>query len=138
MINKHKYSILIVDDEENILDIYSHALAQVEYKIIQAKDGKEAYDLLVNKKLKIDLILLDIIMPRMDGFDLLKKIKKDKQLMSIPVIILSNLNRTEDVDEAKYLGAVDFLVKVKHGPLDLIKKVNTFFKDKKNEEKKFF
>lgn len=125
--NEKRKTILIVDDEVNILDMYSHALAQVEYVVLQAYDGKEALEkLAVNKK--VDLILLDIIMPRMDGFDTLSKIKNMKEYVKTPVIMLTNLNRNEDIEEAKKKGAIDFLVKVKHSPADLIKKINKILK----------
>lgn len=122
-------SILLADDEENILDMYSHALAQVEYKVIRAANGREVVEILSKHKKKIvDLILLDIIMPEMDGFDALAKIRKNKIYVNTPVIMLTNLNRNEDINEAKKLGASDFLVKVKNSPSDLIKKVNLILK----------
>lgn len=126
---KKKAIILLVDDEANILDMYSHALAQVDYEILQAKDGRDAWDILASHQTKIiDLVLLDIIMPELDGFDVLRKIRKSKIYADVPVIMFTNLNRSEDIEEAKKYGAIDFFVKVKYTPADLIKKVNVILK----------
>jgi CheY-like chemotaxis protein len=122
-----KRAILIADDEENILDIYSQSLAMVGYEIILASDGKEAIAQIKKRSADLGLVLLDILMPKMDGFDVLQKLRRMPEAASLPVIMLTNLNRHEDIDEAKKMGAADYLVKVKTSPAQLVKKVNGFF-----------
>lgn len=70
-----------------------------------------------------DLILLDIMMPKMDGFDVLKELKKDERLKAVPVIMLTNLGDSTDKDEALKRGADDYLVKALHTPMEVVKKV---------------
>lgn len=126
MFKTKKHSILVVDDDENILDIYSQALAMMDFKVKTAHNGKEAWEIIKEKKNKFDLILLDIIMPKMDGFDVLEKMYKNR--IDAKVVMLTNLNRPEDMKEAKRLGAEDFLVKVKTSPSQLTKKVDQILK----------
>lgn len=126
MFKTQKHSILVVDDDENILDIYSQALAMMGFKVKTAHDGKEAWEIIKDKQDELDLILLDIIMPKMDGFDVLEKMYKNK--INTRVVMLTNLNRPEDMKEAKRLGAEDFLVKVKTSPTQLTKKIEQILK----------
>lgn len=75
-----------------------------------------------------DIILLDIIMPRMDGFVVLKKLKKDEKTASIPVVMLTNLGQNDDIEKAKRLGARDYFIKANHTPIEVIRKVEEILK----------
>lgn len=108
--------ILIIDDEQPILKMYSTAL--VEYTVLTAPNGEEG--LKAAKTEKPDLIYLDIIMPKINGLDVLKKLKEDDQTKEIPVILLTNLPEEASKDKAKVLGAYDYFVKVNYEPEDLL------------------
>ncbi|MCM1533925.1 MAG: response regulator [Corallococcus sp.] len=103
-----KGKILIVDDSEMNRSILSDILAD-EYEIIEASDGLEAMDLLGKYKDSISLVLLDIVMPRMDGFSVLSKMNENNWIQSIPVIIISSENASLYVERAYELGALDYI-----------------------------
>jgi CheY-like chemotaxis protein len=101
--------LVIADDETFIRQAYKESLTREGYDVIVAENGEEAYEKILSEK--PDLIILDLIMPKMNGFEVLKKIKSDPGIQSIPVAVLSNLSQPSDEEEAKKLGAVDFIVK---------------------------
>lgn len=105
--------ILIVDDEEPIVRMYSDVLEQ-SYQVVPGRNGEEAITLA--KKEKPDLIYLDIIMPKLNGLDVLKQLKADKETSSIPVVLLTNLPKEASADKAMNLGAKDYFVKVDNTP----------------------
>lgn len=100
--------ILIAEDEPSLRSVLSKKVKSLGYIVFEAKNGEEAVDQF--KKEKPDLILLDVVMPIKNGFDVLEEIKM-KQKSKIPVIILSNLNESQDIETAKNLGAVDYITK---------------------------
>ena len=104
--------ILIIDDEEAILKMYKTALDGYDVSI--SKDSEEAFQLA--QQTLPDLIYLDIIMPRLNGLDFLKKLKNTKETKEIPVIILTNLPKEASAEKAKSLGAIDYFVKAEHDP----------------------
>ncbi|MFA6551857.1 MAG: response regulator [Patescibacteria group bacterium] len=123
---KTKEKILIVDDEDLILEMYKIKLEKEGYEIITARNGEEG--LIAARAQKPDLVLTDIMMPKYDGFYLLKKIKGDAELKNIPVITLSNLNDSYKRQKACELGTLYFLVKSEFLPkdvADIIKEVLT-------------
>ncbi|MBU0732032.1 response regulator [Patescibacteria group bacterium] len=101
--------LMVVDDDRFITKVYSIKLAHEGYDVILAYNGEEALE--KAKKDKPGLILLDLIMPRMDGFETLERLKKNPKLKNVPVLILSNLGQDTDIDRAMELGAEDYLVK---------------------------
>jgi CheY-like chemotaxis protein len=111
-------TIVLADDEQFIAVAYNDGLTRAGYTVTVAHDGEEA--LAKIKEVKPDIILLDLIMPKMDGFAVLKEVKNTPELANIPVMILSNLSQATDDNEAKKLGAVDFLVKAEISLQDLI------------------
>jgi len=119
--------IVLIEDDVNIRKMYKTKLELSGYDILTAEDGKEAVELV--KKENPDLVLLDILLPKKDGFEVLKEIKDstDEKIKSVPVIMLSNLSSKEDINEAKKLGAVDFFVKAKTSPREIVEKVGGFF-----------
>jgi len=112
--------ILIVDDEKPILRMYSEALTG--HDIILAENGDEG--LKMASKEQPDIILLDIIMPQVNGLDVLEKLKNDRDTSGIPVIILTNLPEEASADKAKALGAVAYYVKAQYDPEKLAEIVN--------------
>ena len=103
------YHILITEDNEDLSMIYSAKLSAEGYSVATAKDGKEAFDRI--RERMPDLILLDIIMPRMDGLEFLRKAQKEKILEHVPIIVMTNLGQDEDREQCEKLGAKKFLVK---------------------------
>lgn len=113
--------ILIVEDDSFVMDIYHTKLSQEGYETVEARNGIEAMKKL--EEVKPDLILLDIIMPYMDGIEVLRKIKKDDNLKAIPIILLTNLSQKEEINEGLGLGASDYLIKSHFTPSEVLEKI---------------
>jgi DNA-binding response OmpR family regulator len=113
--------IMIVDDDVTLLEMYIERLKAEGAIISQAYDGEEALEKM--KKSKPELILLDVMMPKMNGFDVLKAMQADADLSKIPVIILTALNDDSKRAQGFKLGAVDYIVKADTLPGDVVKKV---------------
>jgi len=113
--------ILIIEDEEIILNLLQKKLSQEGYEISVAKDGQEGLRLM--KEVKPDLILLDIVMPKIGGFEVMEEMQKEDELKSIPVIVVSNSGQPVEIDKAQALGAKDWLIKTEFDPKEVIEKV---------------
>lgn len=122
-----KKTILIAEDEEDLREMYSMALANAGFEVLPAVNGAEALDWLDKRHTDIDFILLDIVMPGMDGFEALQKIKKDERFGKIPVLVSTNLDNDEDRQQALGLGAKEYFVKSQHTPSELVAKVSAIF-----------
>jgi DNA-binding response OmpR family regulator len=118
-----KIKILIIEDERSLADLLSAKLKKENYNVIFAYDGEEGYKLI--NEWKPDLILLDIVMPKMDGYAVLEKMNEDE--IKIPVIIISNSGQPVEIEKTKRLGAVDHLIKTEFNPIDVINKIRNFF-----------
>jgi DNA-binding response OmpR family regulator len=110
--------ILFVEDEPNLQKAIGELLKQEGFQIFEAFDGVQGLE--IAAKEKPDLILLDLILPKKDGFEVLKELKADDKLKSIPVIILSNLEGTGDVEKALELGATTYLIKANYELSDVL------------------
>ncbi|HRY28207.1 MAG TPA: response regulator [Candidatus Moranbacteria bacterium] len=119
-----KKTILIVEDEEDLLEMYTLALMQSGYEVLSADNGVEAMAWLEDRYADIDAILMDIIMPKMDGFETLKKIKADERFKKISCIFFTNLDGEEDKRQAFEMGASDYFIKSQHTPSELVEKIN--------------
>lgn len=109
MIKKEKLIFLLVEDEEVLLRAIYLSLHGEGYTVATATDGESALNMA--NRLKPNVILLDLLLPKMDGFEFLKKIKAFPTLKDIPIIVLSNLGDSTDISKAKKLGAIDYFVK---------------------------
>jgi len=118
--------ILIVEDDKFLRELISQKLLKEGYDISEAVDGVKAIEVLKNEK--PDLILLDLILPGIDGFEVLTKIKADANISSIPVVVLSNLGQKEDIERGLKLGANDYLIKAHFTPGEIIEKVKGIIK----------
>jgi len=116
--NNNNPNILIVDDSSTNNLLLESALSDKGLNIITAVDGKKALDIF-NKK-RIDLVLLDIMMPGLSGYDVLELMLKETKLASIPVIMVTARSQVEDMEKAKKMGAVDYFEK----PLNLDKLIS--------------
>lgn len=122
-----KKTILLVEDDAFVSDIYQTKLGQEGFQVIMAENGAEALKKL--EKNIPNLILLDIIMPYMDGMELLGKLKEKREWREIPVILLTNLSDKEKVEEALKMGANDYLIKSHFTPSEVVGKVNVLLKE---------
>jgi len=114
-------TILFIEDESALQKTFGEILKQEGYEMISALDGETG--LRLAKSEKPDLILLDLILPKMHGFDVLKKIKEDKEIKHIPIIVLTNLEDIKDVDRAIGLGATTYLVKAQYSLEEIVEKI---------------
>ena len=113
--------ILVVEDTDLLRRMYRDRLVQDGYEVQDAPDGLAALSAL--RESQFDLILLDLIMPRMGGIQVLEAVKQDPRTQSIPVVILTNLGEEATIEQAVSLGAVDYLIKNETRPADVSEKV---------------
>lgn len=118
---ENKPKILLVEDDTFLAGIYATKFEQAGFAVSLAADGEAG--LKAAKKETPNVILLDILMPKMDGFEVLENLKKDANLSKIPVILLTNLGQREDVEKGLKLGAVDYLIKAHFMPHETVEKV---------------
>ncbi|MCS7228590.1 MAG: response regulator [Candidatus Kryptonium sp.] len=102
--------ILVVDDSPTIRKFVSLALENIGYKVLTASDGMEVFEILAKVE-TIDLIITDINMPNLDGFELIKSLRSDERFKDVPIIILSSLSDGESIDTGLKLGANSYLIK---------------------------
>lgn len=113
--------VLIVEDDKFLSKIYATKLKKEGIEADFALDGMSGLEKM--KKKTPTLVLLDIIMPKLDGFGVLEAMRNDKDLKKVPVIILSNLGQEEDIERAKELGVTDFIVKSDASIQDVVRKI---------------
>ena len=116
-----KNSILIVDDEPGFRRIYMDVLENEGYTVLEAEDGEQGFNAV--KKEKPALVLLDIVLPSLSGFDVLKKIRQDSEIKDIPVIIFSVLGDKDTIKKGLDLGANDYTVKGFYTPREILSKI---------------
>jgi len=121
--------ILIVDDDSFLLDMYAFKFSQNNFEVFSALGGSEAITKL-KEGLKPDIIMMDIIMPEMDGFEMFEKINNEKLSPSSTKIILSNNGKQEDIDRGNSLGASGYIIKANSTPVEVIDKVMQILRDK--------
>jgi CheY-like chemotaxis protein len=110
----------LIDDDEFILDLYERVFKMEQHEVMKAHDGSEAWTVLEQANPLPDVIISDVVMPHMDGYELVAKIKSDTRFSEIPVIFLSNLYKREDRQKGLDLGARYFLVKSEHDPKEVL------------------
>jgi len=120
----NKKKVMIVEDDEHISKVYEIKLAKEGFTSSLAVDGDEAVAKITSEK--PDLILLDLMIPKKDGFGVLEDIKKVPELASIPVIVLSNLGQQSDQDRALGLGANEYLVKVDYPIQEVVDRIKGY------------
>lgn len=113
--------VLIIEDDSFLSQMYATKLQNENYEVLVASDGEKG--LASAKKNKPDIILLDLLMPKKDGFSVLAELHKDKTLINVPVLVLTNLSQKSDVDRCFALGAKDYLIKAHSIPSEVVVKV---------------
>jgi len=121
MLKRGEIKILVVEDDKFLRQILVTKIKKEGYSVIEAVTGEEGVAKVVEEKPHI--VMLDLVLPGIGGFDVLAKIKGDRATSDIPVIILSNLGSREDIDRAMSLGAREFMVKAHHSPQEIIEHI---------------
>ena len=116
-------SILLIEDDPFIVDIYSKKLKEAGFSVGIASDGREALKKLEEKK--PDLLILDIVLPNIDGWEFLRKIRNKPSLKDLSVIILSNLSQKSEIEKSKEFGAIRYLVKAYYTPTQVVEEIKT-------------
>ena len=119
-------NILLVEDDNFLANIYKTKFEMEGFKISVATDGDAGLKDAIRKK--PDLILLDILLPKRDGFSVLEELKKDKSTAGIPVILLTNLGQKDDVERGLQMGAVDYMIKAHFKPSEIVEKARKVLK----------
>lgn len=119
--NEKEIKIALIEDDPFLSSMYSTKFEIEGFKVVAANDGAKGVEV-ITKELP-DIVLLDVLMPKMNGFDVLKEIKKNEKTKDIPVILLTNLNQSDEVEKGMELGAVDYLVKAHFMPSEVVEKI---------------
>ncbi|MCC7288822.1 response regulator [bacterium] len=118
--------VLLVEDNDFIRNMYHLKLSKSDIEVVEAVDGKMALDKI--KEHKPDLVLLDMMMPNVSGIDVLRQLKKDGLVPDMPVIVLTNIMNPQSIEEAKKLGARDYIIKTDLTPSQVVEKLKPFIK----------
>lgn len=121
-----KKKILLVEDDVFILELLADKLIKSGFEVSIAKNGEECMN--VVKSLKPDVVLLDILLPKIDGFEILRQMKASQDLSNIPILIISNLGQKEEIQKARDLGANDYIIKANFTTSEIIHKINNILK----------
>ncbi len=116
--------ILVVEDEQMLAEMYKDKFEKEGFEIVLARDGKIGMEIM--KKEKPALVLLDILLPNENGIDFLKKMIKDPEISSIPIIVFSNFDDPETKKETLSLGAKEYLIKSNHNPNEIVKQIKKY------------
>lgn len=113
--------ILIIEDEDVLGRLLNNKLIEQGYEVVWSKDGQDGYEQI--ESFSPDLILLDIILPKMNGFEVLEKMRLSDNLKRIPVIVISNSGQPVEIERAQQMGVKDWLVKTEFDPEEVVDKV---------------
>jgi len=116
-------TILLVEDDPFLVDIYSTKLKEAGFSVQIAIDGKEVLKKMKEKGNMPDLLLLDIVLPNFNGWEILRKIEREKKKKNLKVVILSNLGEKQEIEKGLKLGAARYLVKAHYTPSEVVEEV---------------
>ena len=114
--------VLIIEDDKFLRELINRKLQSKNFETVLAIDGETGLDLITKET--PDIVLLDLILPGINGFEVLTKVKENEKIKDIPVIILSNLGQKDDIEKGMGIGAADYLVKAHFTPSEIIEKIN--------------
>ena len=124
-------NILLVEDDSFISGMYQTKLTNLGWQVEVVEDGEAAWQRLQKDPLP-DLVLLDIVLPKKDGFEILEGLRQDERTKGLPIILLTNLGKKPDVERGVKLGADDYIIKAHYTPTEVVEKItNLLDKDKK-------
>lgn len=118
--------ILLVEDDMAVCKLYEHVLVGAGFGVVVAMDGEEGLRL-AHENGDLDLILLDIMLPKVDGIEVLRRLKADEETKKLPVILLTNLGQESIIEEGFKIGAERYLMKAQHLPREIVNEINAFF-----------
>lgn len=121
-----KNTVALIEDDPLIAEMYTTKFTKEGFAIQHAADGAAGLELV--KKLQPDIILLDIIMPKMDGFQVLQQLRATADFKHTPVVMLTNLGQEEDVQKGREFGATDYFIKTNFTPAAIVDKVRALLK----------
>ncbi|MFA6215056.1 MAG: response regulator [Patescibacteria group bacterium] len=116
--------ILLVEDDDTLLEMYALKFKEVQLNLITAADGLAGLDLALKELPQV--ILLDIMMPKMDGFAVLVELRKNPKTKDTPILMLSNLGQESDIEKGKQLGADGYIVKASMTPAQIVDKIKSY------------
>lgn len=122
--NKKDVTVCVIEDDSFLRELLVRKLENAGFKTLATITGEDGLKIMRETAPNLDVVLLDLVLPGMHGFDVLGEIKKDIKINKIPVIILSNLGQKEEIKKGLDLGAEDFLIKANFTPGAIVKKVN--------------
>ena len=124
--HKTSYKVLIVEDDLVLSKMYEEKFKLEGFSVLIARDGGEGYQLALNEK--IDCILLDLMLPRVSGFEMLERLSEDEDAKKIPVIALTNLAERDEREKVLKLGAREYLVKAMQTPEQVVNKIKDYLR----------
>ena len=126
-------TILLIEDDPFLIDIYTTKFKGAGFKVEVASDGAEGLRRM--KEQSPDILLLDIVLPHVDGWEILKAMGQDEKLRTIKVVVLSNLGQKGDVEKGFGLGVARYLVKAHHNPSEVVEEIEDILKEKQKDKK---
>lgn len=123
MVSTEQIKVLLIEDDHFISGMYNKKLLAEQFTVVLAFDGEEGIAKAQTEH--PDIILLDIMLPKVDGWQVLQAIKSNPACKNIPVVLLTNLGTEEDIERGLQLGAVDYLIKAHFVPSEVVKKIRT-------------
>jgi CheY-like chemotaxis protein len=123
-------SIVLVEDDSFISGMYQTKLSSLGYAVEVKEDGEAAWQRLTQDPLP-DLLLLDIVLPKKDGFEILEALRKEDRTKNLPVILLTNLGQKPDIERGIALGADDYIIKAHYTPTEVVEKITKLLEAKK-------
>lgn len=124
----NKIKVLLIEDDAFLLSMYTTKFEIENFFVVVADDGEKG--LRQAREHNPDIILLDIMMPKMNGFEVLAELKKDESVKDIPVILLTNLNQKDEIEKGFAMGAKDFLIKAHLMPSEVVDKIKKIIENK--------
>jgi len=118
---KDKIKILLVEDDSFLLGMYASKFEMENFKVVMAEDGEKALKLALKEM--PDIILLDIILPKVNGFEVLGRLKANTATAGIPVLLLTNLSQKDEIEQGLKIGAEDYLIKAHFMPSEVVDKI---------------
>jgi len=119
--SQDKIKILLVEDDSFLLGMYATKFEMEGFKVVMAEDGEKAVRLALKEA--PDIILLDIILPKVNGFEVLRQLKADPKTVKIPVLLLTNLSQKDEIEQGLKMGAEDYLIKAHFMPSEVVDKI---------------
>jgi len=119
-----KKTILLIEDDPLLVKMYREKFEMEGFRVISAEDGEKGLDAAFNEK--VDIVILDLLIPRLSGMDFLKKLRESEMSKDLPVIVLSNLSEREEQDKARQLGVKEYLLKANLTPTQVVEKIKLY------------